>query len=118
MEGIMIGKVAGLARALAILLALVAGFVTIPNLDVALVLVILGLIGGLAYTEDTVMRLILTVLVLPVVGAALSNIPAIGEQLGNVAMNVALAAASAAATVIAIRLFNFVKDGLMGLAAK
>lgn len=114
----MIGKVAGLARALGIILAVIAGFVGIPGLDVALILVVLGLIAGLIYTDETVTRLFLVLLVLPVVGAALTTIPAIGTQLGAVATNVALAAAGGAATVLAIRFYNFVKDGILGLAAK
>ena len=111
----MLGKVAGLARALAIILAVVAGFVAIPHLDVGLILVILGLIAGLGYCEDTITRLVLTVLVLPAVSVALGTIPAIGAQLGAAATNVALAAASAAATAIAIRLFNLAKGDLLGL---
>ena len=114
----MIGKVAGLARALAILLALVAAFVAIPGLNLALVLVVLGLIAGLAYGADDSIRLALSVLVLPAVGAALGYIPAIGVQLGTLATNLALAAAGALATLLAIRLFNLVKGDLMGLAAK
>jgi hypothetical protein len=114
----MISKVAGLARALAIILAVVAAFITIPNLNVALVLVILGLIAGLAYSEDNVTRLILTVLVLPAVAVALATIPAIGSYLGAVATNVALAATGASATLIAIRLFNLVKGDLTGLVSK
>ena len=111
----MLGKIAGLARALAIILAVVAGFVAIPNLNVALVLVALGLIAGLGYAEEAVTRLVLTVLVLPVVAVALGNIPTIGEQLGAAASNVAVAAAGAAATAIAIRLFNLVKGDLLSL---
>lgn len=114
----MLGKVAGLARALGIILALVAAFVSIPNLNVALVLVVLGLIAGLTYTDEGATRLFLTVLVLPAVGLALNAIPQIGAQLGAVATNVAILAASAAATYIAIRLFNIAKDDLMGLASK
>ncbi len=112
------GKVAGLARALAILLALVAAFVQLAGLNTALVLVVLGLVAGLAYGEDSVVRLLLTVLVLPAVGSALGNIPAIGPQLSAFASGLGLAAASAAATMIAIRLYHFVKDGIMGLTAK
>jgi hypothetical protein len=112
------GKVAGLARALAILLALVAAFVPLAGLNTALVLVVLGLIAGLAYGEDSVVRLLLTVLVLPAVGSALGNIPVIGSQLSAFAGGLGLAAASAAATVIAIRLYHLVKDGIMGLTAK
>jgi hypothetical protein len=111
-------KVAGLARALAIILALVAAFVQIPGLNVALVLVILGLIAGLCYCEDTVVRLFLTVLVLPAVGAALANVPVVGAQLSAFAGGLGLAVGGAAATVIATRLYHLVKDGFMGLTAK
>ena len=114
----MLKKVAGLARALAVILAVVAGFVAIPNLDVALALVVLGLVAGLGYCEDTATRLILSVLVLPVVGMALGNIPNIGEQLGAIAGNIGLAAAGAAATLLAVRIFNLVKGDLMGLTGK
>lgn len=114
----MIGKIAGLARVLGIVLAIVAAFVTIPNLDVALVLVVLGLIAGLAYNEETAMRLFLVILVLPAVAIALNTIPAIGAQLGSVATNVALAAAGAAATVVALRLFNLARGDLTGLTTK
>lgn len=112
----MLGKVARLARALAIVLAVVAGFVAIPNLNVAMVLVVLGLVAGLAYDDDSATRLVLTVLVLSLVGSALSTIPGIGSQLGAIAANVALVGAGAVATVLAVRLFGLVKNDLAGLA--
>ena len=112
----MVGKVANLALALGILLAIIAGFIVIPGLNVALVLVVLGLIGGLAFAADEVVRLYVAVLVLPAIGLALANVPAIGGQLDAAATNVALCAAGAAATVLAIRLYNLVKDGLLGLS--
>lgn len=112
----MIGKIGSLARALGILLAVVAGFVAIPGLNVVLVIVVLGLIGGLAYAADEAVRLYVAVLVLPAIGLALSNIPGIGGQLTAAATNVGLAAAGAAATVLAIRLYNMVKDALLGLS--
>ena len=103
----MVGKIAGLARLLATLLALVAGLVTIPgDINVPLILVVLGLIAGLAYSTDESARLFLVVLVLPAVGAALGVVPEIGDKLTAVALNIALAAAGAAATVIALRLFG------------
>lgn len=114
----MLKKIGGLARVIAVVLAIVAAFVAIPNVDVALSLVVLGLIGGLAYDDETAVRLFLTVLVLPLVGGALSNIPEIGGELSDVALNVALAAAGAAATVLAIRIFNLSKGDLTGLTAK
>jgi len=111
-------KVAGLARVIAIFLAIIAGFVAIPNLDVTLALVVLGLIAGLGYCEDTATRLILTVLVLPAVGAAVGAIPAVGAQLSAIAGGLAVATASAVATVLVVRLYNLVVGDLKGLAAK
>ena len=103
----MVGKVAGFARLLATLLAIVAGLVALPgNINVPLMLLVLGLIAGLAYSADEGARLFLVVLVLPVIGAALGIVPEIGDKLNAVAINIALAAAGAAATVIALRLFN------------
>jgi hypothetical protein len=113
----MVKSIAGLARLLATLLAIVAGFVAIPSLDVALALVVLGIIAGLGYAADQAGKLFLVVLVLPAVGTALATIPAIGAQLNAVALNVALAAAGVAATVIAMRLFNNSKDDVAGLSA-
>ncbi len=112
----MVSKVANLARALGILLAVIAAFIQIPGVNVALVIVVLGLIAGLAYAADEAVRLFISVLVLPAIGMALANVPAIGAQLGTAATNVALCAAGAAATVLAIRLYNLVKDGLLGLS--
>ena len=102
----MVEKLAGAARLVATLLAIVAGFVAIPNFNVALVLVILGLIAGLKYRPENVLGLFFAVVTLPLAGAALANIPAIGAQLNAVALNIEVAAASIAATVIAMRLFN------------
>jgi hypothetical protein len=114
----MVNKIAGLARLIATLLAIIAGFVAIPSLDVALALVVLGIIAGLAYKADETMRLFLVILVLPAVGAALGHIPAIGDQLNAVALNIATAAAGVAATVVAMRLFNNSKSDVTGLTAK
>ena len=82
----------------------------IPNFNVALVLVILGLVAGLKYKPESAIGLFLVVLTLPVVGKALEAIPAIGGKLDAVALNIDLAAAAVAATVIAMRLFNNSKD--------
>jgi hypothetical protein len=112
----MVDKVAGLARLIATLLAIVAGFIAIPNVNIGLVLVVLGIIAGFGYSGDQVVRLFLVVLVLPAVGTALATIPAVGAQLNVVALNIALAAAGVAATVIAMRLYNNSKEDITGLA--
>jgi hypothetical protein len=118
----MVKKVAGLARLLAILLAIVVAFVTLGALDTALVLFVLGLIAGLGYEEDNIVRLFLVVLVLPVVGAGLMTIdsvlPQFGSHLAAIAANILMAASGAATTVVVMRLINFVKGDLAGLGAK
>ena len=110
-----VNKIIALARAAAIILAVVTGFVAIASLNVPLVLVSLGLIAGLGYGEDDMTRLVLTVLVLPIAGAALSTLPSVGAQLEVVATNLAVAIAGAAATVLACRCFNLVKGDLSSL---
>lgn len=112
----MIGKVAGLARALAILLAVVAAFVAIPNVNVALVIVLLSLVAGLANHEGGLTNLLILVIGLPLIGVAVGHIPAVGAQLTAVAGNLGLGAASAAATMVVMNLYNIVKGDLTGLA--
>ena len=112
----MLMKIGGLARALAIVLAIVAGFVALNMMNVPLVLVVLGLIAGLAMPEDRLVLSTVTLIALPIVGAALTHIPTIGAQLNAVALNIQLALAGSLATVIAMRLYHMTMDGVMGLA--
>ena len=112
----MLMKIGGLARALAILLAIVAGFMALNMMNVPLVLVVLGLVAGLAMAEDRLLLSTVTLIALPIVGAALTHIPAIGAQLNAVALNIQMALAGSLATVIAIRLYHMTMDGVMGLA--
>ena len=109
-------KLSGLARALGILLAIIGGFVAIPNVNIALVLVVLGLIAGITTPDDRFITILLYVLVLPVIGAALANIPAVGAQLGAVASGLALLAAGAGATCIALRLYKIAMGDVTALA--
>ena len=111
----MLMKIGGLARALAILLAIVAAFVALNMMDVPLVLVVLGLIAGLAMTEDRVLLSTAIVIALPIIGTALTHIPTIGAQLNAVALNLQLAIAGSLATTIAIRLYHLAMDGVMGM---
>ena len=111
----MVDKIAGVARLIATLLAIIAAFVPIAAFNVPLALVVLGLIAGLKYGPESMVSLFLVVLALPLVGAALGNIPAIGAQLNAVALNIEIAAASIAATVIAMRLYNNSRNDVMDL---
>ena len=111
----MLNKVGGLARALAIVLAIVAGFVALNMMNVPLVLVVLGLIAGLAMAEDRLVLSTVTLIALPIVGTALTNIPTIGAHLSAVALNLQMALAGSLATSIAIRIYHMTMDGVTGL---
>ena len=111
----MLMKIGGLARAIAIILAVVAGFMALNMMNVPLALVVLGLVAGLATAEDRLLMSTVTLIALPIVGAALTHIPSIGAQLNAVALNLQLAMAGALATAIAIRLYHLTMDGVVGL---
>lgn len=111
----MLNKISGLARALYIVLAIVAGIVTLGTMDVALVLVVLGLIAGISMPRERLVLALAAVIALPLLGAALGHIPMIGAQLGAVAGNLQLAIAGAAATALAMQLYELLMAGVMGL---
>lgn len=111
----MLNKIGGLARAIYIVLALVAGFVAMGGLNVALVLVVLGLIAGLSMLRERLVLALAAVIALPMIGTALSQIPAVGVQLNAVALNLQLGIAGASATAIAMLLYDLVMEGIMGL---
>jgi hypothetical protein len=108
-------KIGGLARAIAIVLAIVAGFMALNMMNVPLVLVVLGLVAGLAMPEDRLVLSTVTLIALPIVGTALTQIPSVGAHLNSVALNLQMAMAGSLATVIAIRVYHLTMDGVMGL---
>ena len=111
----MLNKVSGLARALYIVLAIVAGFVAVGGVDVALVLLVLGLIAGITMPRERLVLSFAAIIALPMVGAALAHMPAIGPQLNAVMANLQLGIAGAATTALAILLYGLVMDGVTGL---
>lgn len=111
----MMNKIGGLCRALYILLAIVAGFVALGGMNVALILVVLGLIAGLAVPRDRLVMAMVAAVALPVMGAALSNIPTIGTQLNAVMTNLQMGVAASAATALFILLYELVIGGVTGL---
>ena len=113
----MMMKIGDIARTLYIVLAIVAGFVALGRVDVALVLVVLGLISGISMPDDRNVIAAVLVVALPAIGTALTHIPAIGAQLNAVALNLQAAMAGAVATAIAIRLAKLAMDGVTGLTA-
>ena len=113
----MMMKIGDIARTLYIVLAVVAGFVALGRVDVALVLVVLGLISGISMPDDRNVIAAVLVVALPLIGTALTPIPAICTQLNAVALNLQAAMAGAVATAIAIRLAKLAMDGVTGLTA-
>jgi hypothetical protein len=113
----MLIKIGGLARAVAILLAIVAGFMALNMMNVPLALLVLGLIAGLALTDDRMVMNVALVIALPIIGAALSHIPMVGAQLNAVALNLQMAMAGAVATAVAIRMYHLVMGGVTGVMA-
>lgn len=111
----MMTKIGGLCRALYIVLAIVAGFVALGGMNIALILVVLGLIAGLAVSRDRLVMAMVAAVALPVMGAALSNVPTIGAQLNAVMTNLQLGVAASASTALAIFLYEMVIAGVMGL---
>ena len=112
----MLMKIGGLARAIAIVLAIVAGFMALNMMNVPLVLLVLGLVAGLALTDDRMVLNVALVIALPIIGSALTHVPAIGAQLNAVALNLQVAMAGGIATALAIRMYHLVMAGVMGLA--
>ena len=111
----MLTKISGLARTLYILLAIVAGFVALGAMPVALVLVALGLVAGISLPKERMVLAAATILALPTLGAALEKIPAIGAQLNAVMMNLQLGMAGAFAMAMVLILYELAMDGVTGL---
>jgi hypothetical protein len=112
----MLNMVSGLARTLYILLAIVAGFVAMNMMDVPMVLIVLGLIAGITLPQDRYVTAGVTVIALPILGAAMAHLPAVGAQLAAVCGNLQLGMAGALVTAMAIRLYGLAVEGVPGLA--
>src|SRR3982750_2929647 len=102
----MLKKIGGLARAIALILPIVAGFVALNMMNVPLGLVGLGPPAGRAMPGDRLVLTAVTLVALPIIGAALGTIPTIGVQLTAVCANLQMAMAGALGTSIAIRVYH------------
>ena len=111
----MLKKISGLARTLYIVLAIVAGFIALGTMNVALVLLGLGLVAGITMPRERMLLTAATVIALPTIGAALGRVPAIGTQLTAVAGNLQIAIAGAFASAIAILLYELAMEGVTGV---
>jgi hypothetical protein len=111
----MLNKISALCRTLYIVIAIVAGFVTLGAMDTALVLVALGLISGISMPRERMVLAAATIIALPILGAALAHIPTVGAQLGAVMGNLQLGMAGAFTTALAIALYELAMDGVTGI---
>ena len=111
----MLNMVSGLARTLYIVLAIVAGFVALGAMNIPLILLVLGLIAGLTLPVERYVVAAVTVIALPILGAALGQIPAIGAQLTAVCGNLQIGMAGAVVTAMVIRLYQLALEGVPGM---
>ena len=111
----MLTKISGLARTLYILLAIVAGFVAMGTMPIALVLVALGLVAGITLPKERMVLAAATILALPTIGMALSKIPAIGVQLNAITANLQLGMAGSFAMAMILILYELAMEGITGL---
>lgn len=94
-------KFCALSRALAILIAIIAAFVAIPQ--TAVILLVLGGISAICNTPEENMRLYVVTLVLILGAKTLEVIPAIGTQLAAIFTNIGIATLGFSIVAISIR---------------
>ena len=113
----MVDKLSRLSRTLYIVLAVVAGFMALGTMNVPLILLVLGLIAGLTLPQDRLVTATVTLLALPILGAALTNVPSIGDRLAAVMGNLQVGMAGAVTTALVIRLYGLAMEGVTGMTA-
>jgi hypothetical protein len=109
------GKVYAGARALALLVAIVAAFVTVPQ--VATVLLVLGGISAIGNKPEDNMRVYLVATVFTVASGNLSDFVAIGPQLTAIFRNIGGAATGAAAVGAILAIVNMTMAAFGGMAS-
>jgi hypothetical protein len=95
-----VDKICALARLLAVLLAIVTGFIMVPM--AAVVLLVLGGISAIDGNSEQNSRTYLIAIVLPLGAGALTAIPAAGTALATIFDSLGLATVGAAIVAITI----------------
>jgi hypothetical protein len=114
----MVNMISGLARTLYIVLAIVAGLVAMGTMmNVPLVLLVLGLVAGITLPRERYVTAVVTVIALPILGAALGTIPTVGAQLTAICGNLQVGMAGAVVTALVIRLYELAIEGVPGMGA-
>jgi len=98
---------AKIIRLVAIIVAVVAGVVTIPQS--AVIIAVLGLVAGYFVEEERAVHFLVVTLALNVVSGGLEPIPAVGPILTGVFDSVSTLFNAAALTVITVGIINRVK---------
>ncbi|MFT5501966.1 MAG: hypothetical protein ACI88G_002107 [Woeseiaceae bacterium] len=96
-----------IVRLVALLFAVVAGVVTIP--ESAMIIAILGLVGGYFVEEDRRIHFLLATLTLALVHGALGPIPVIGGYLTDILGSMSSLFNAGACTVIVVATIDRVK---------
>jgi hypothetical protein len=84
-------------------------------MDIALILVVLGLVAGLSLPRERMVLAAVTIIALPIIGSALLHIPMIGGQLNAITGNLQLGMAGSFASALAIALFGLAMEGVTGM---
>ncbi len=98
---------AKIVRLVAVLFAVVAGLVAIPQ--AAVIIAVLGLVAGWFVEEERRMNYMMATLTLALVHGALGPIPAIGGYLTDVLGSVSALLNAGACTVIVMAIYDRVK---------
>ena len=104
-----LAKVGGLCRLIAVIVAIVAAFITIPYGGA--ILVVLGIISAFAVPMDQRMGVTIAALALIFLSDQLDVIPAIGTYLGDITGGIGVAASGSALTGILLTLYTRITDG-------
>lgn len=111
----MLEKIAGLGRALGIILAVLAGLVALPGFDTTSALLVLGAVAGLTASGQQLVNLAIAAVALPVVAGQLGKLMAAGGYLAGIFDNLGIHVAGAVAMGVAITVVKTVRAGLLGL---
>jgi hypothetical protein len=103
------------ARLLAVIVAVVAAFVTIPY--VATILIVLGAISAIGNTPEDNTRLFLITAVLLIGSKELAAVPDIGTYLATIFGGIGTAAFGASALAVALGIYRISMNALVPKAA-
>lgn len=100
-------KVCAIARAAAVLLAILAAFVTIPWIFP--LLFVLGAIAAITNTPENNMRIWVITIVLLLSAKTLVDLPTVGTYLSNIFVNLGVGLTGASIMAIVLGMFNRIR---------